>query len=419
MKQIAFFEDVKADPPVLPAGPAPTYVAPLHGEAMRLPRPGFERALVSILRGLAEYAQAARNISHGTISDDGYLGSEWALIVSGARSLLNGEAGRLDCGEMDRQFEALLRSRGGDAEVAAVMAATDQPKAPPRSAKVEAVQIGAKRLTDRQRDLLNLVQVNDQNVAIYTGQEHIPDWAALKSVMTALGGKWQAKSGFRFHEDLDARELVRLALETGEILDAKEAEFFETSAELADQLVQWVAPCPTWRILEPSAGKGAIVRAVKRHCSHALVYCFEPFAAHIPTLEGITPFIRQEDFAAAQMTGPLFDGVVMNPPFSKRQDIRHIIKAVSWLRPGGRLAAIASAGVLYRQDAETVAFRELVDSVGGSIDQNPEGSFLHAGTGVSTVMIRMRRNDLDGAFMAHVDRVTKQAFAGECAEFGK
>jgi predicted RNA methylase len=398
VKQIAFFEDVKVEPPALPAGPPPVYVPKDHHEAMRQPAPGFERALVSILRGLAEYAQAHRKRYLEPVDSDGYIGEEWAKILSSAECLLNGESGRLDCGELSRQFNALRLSGGSEEGITEVLEATAPPKAAPRAAKpakVESVQIGAKRLTDRQRDLLNLVRVNDQNVAIYTGQEHIPDWAALKSVMTALGGKWQAKSGFRFPDDADARELVRLALETGEILDEKEAEFFETPMSLADEMAEWVAPFDGCEILEPSAGRGALCQAIHRICPTAYIHCFEP----MPSLQvqlarmAMVKAVGSDFMATTRPTLSWYDGVIMNPPFSKRQDIRHITHALSFLKPGGRLAAIASAGVLYRDDRLGREFRDLLAAHGGTISKNPEGSFSAVGTNVSTVMVRMRRND--------------------------
>ena len=39
-----------------------------------------------------------------------------------------------------------------------------------------------------------------------------------------------------------------------------------------------------------------------------------------------------------------FDRILMNPPFSKAQDIGHITRAADMLNPGGRLVAICAAG---------------------------------------------------------------------------
>jgi 16S rRNA G1207 methylase RsmC len=76
----------------------------------------------------------------------------------------------------------------------------------------------------------------------------------------------------------------------------------------------------------------------------------------------------------------------MNPPFSKGQEARHILHAMKFLRPGGRLAAIASAGVTFR---ETALYKELREAlaIGGKIEELPPGTFSKEGTDVSTVLI--------------------------------
>jgi hypothetical protein len=362
--------------------------------------------MVGLLRSLAELAQATK-AKGSAITEDGYAGPEWDRILSCSTALLSCDIGRLDGGEMSRQFEALRAGGGDDDSTSAALAATaaigpteNRPpaRASRKSAKestVEHAPIGTKRLTDRQRDLLSLVEVSLENIAVYTGQEHIPDWGALKSVMEALGGKWRTKKGFLFAEDVDAKELVRLAQETGEILDEKEAEFFETPDWLADQLAEWVDPQDGDILLEPSAGRGAIVRAIVKRCNQITVECFEPMPKLAAELERIGQVrIVGSDFMAgryADGSRDYFSGSALNPPFSGRRDIRHITRAFELVKPGGRLAAIASAGVLYREDREYQAFRALIESHGGTIEKNPEGSFKHVGTGVSTVIIRVRK----------------------------
>lgn len=67
-------------------------------------------------------------------------------------------------------------------------------------------------------------------------------------------------------------------------------------------------------------------------------------------------------------------------------------EVLSFLRVGGRLGAIMSAGVRYRGDRLATEFRELVAEHGGRITDNPEGAFLESGTGVRTVTVFMRRS---------------------------
>lgn len=63
--------------------------------------------------------------------------------------------------------------------------------------------------------------------------------------------------------------------------------------------------------------------------------------------------------------------------------------ALGFLRPGGRLVSVMSAGVKYRQDAKTRAFRELVEQHSGTIEDLPEDAFRESGTSVRTVVVTM------------------------------
>lgn len=82
-----------------------------------------------------------------------------------------------------------------------------------------------------------------------------------------------------------------------------------------------------------------------------------------------------------------FDVVLANPPFSKQQDIDHVRHAYRFLRFGGRLVAIMAAGVLFRQNRKTVEFRQWVLSLGGDIEELPEGTFKEEGTMVRAVLV--------------------------------
>ena len=370
-----------------------------HEEAMRSPRPGFERAIVTMFRGVIEYADAHRDRYGGRVKDDGYIGEAWYTLGGALVDLLNGETGRLDCATLDRQIRDLVHG-GGDEHSTATARELVRPKPSPTTRRKKSAEssddIGRRLLTERERELLQNLRVED-NFAVYVPDEFIDDWALLKAIMSALGGTWKRKTrkspgGFAFSDDVDAQEIVRLALETGEILDSKAAEFFETGPELAGELAQWLSPKPGERLLEPSAGKGSLIRAVRDVCPNVEVVCVEPFPENREALIQQRFQPRDADFMALTPDElGTFDLVIMNPPFSKRQDIHHITHAISFLRDGGRLAAIASNGALYRKDRLAEEFRDLIWSHGGAITENPEGSFAHAGTMVRTVQIRLRK----------------------------
>jgi hypothetical protein len=72
------------------------------------------RALVGMVESLARYADAHYQRFESRIGDDGVLGPSWESMVRAARELLNGEAGNLDCGTVDRLLGDMLEMEGFD-----------------------------------------------------------------------------------------------------------------------------------------------------------------------------------------------------------------------------------------------------------------------------------------------------------------
>jgi type I restriction-modification system DNA methylase subunit len=86
-----------------------------------------------------------------------------------------------------------------------------------------------------------------------------------------------------------------------------------------------------------------------------------------------------------------YDLVVMNPPFDRERDVDHVTHALEFLKPGGSLFAIMSAGTEFRETRKAVAFRALVERNGGHFRDLPPGSFRASGTNVNTCIVTMKR----------------------------
>jgi ParB family transcriptional regulator, chromosome partitioning protein len=97
------------------------------------------------------------------------------------------------------------------------------------------------------------------------------------------------------------------------------------------------------------------------------------------------------DCKSWSLRGRLFDRVIANPPFEKQADIDHVLHAWAHLKPGGRLVSVMSAGVTFREDRKTRAFRDFLNEHGALVETNPEGAFKESGTGVSTVLVAITR----------------------------
>ena len=93
-----------------------------------------------------------------------------------------------------------------------------------------------------------------------------------------------------------------------------------------------------------------------------------------------------DDFTQAEHPSE-YDLIVANPPFSKNQDIRHVMQMYHDLKPGGTVAAITSRH--WQQASEKVCkdFRAFLEEVSAQVYEIEEGAFKKSGTGVGTIAI--------------------------------
>lgn len=212
------------------------------------------------------------------------------------------------------------------------------------------------------------------------------DYAAVNKVLEMMGGKWNRSARGHVFK-VDPADLLDSVMLTGEVLDkVKEFQFYPTPRELAERMVEMADIRPGMTVLEPSAGDGAIASAIFRHCGTTLLTMVELDETRIPALKAIPHLeLFRIDFLATNPT-PRFDRIIANPPFTKQQDIDHVNHMLDWLKPGGRLVSVMSAGVTFSQTKKAVAFRERI-ALCGTIESLPEGTFKESGTGVNTVLV--------------------------------
>jgi predicted RNA methylase len=221
-----------------------------------------------------------------------------------------------------------------------------------------------------------------------------PTYTAVNKVLEAAGGKWDRKAKAHVFPIPAADRIDQIVL-TGEIeIPKDEFDYFPTPASLAAQLVEGLPYGIPMRILEPSAGQGALLTAIHTYNPLAQCVAYEISPTNLDVLVKVASsdwcIKHPTDFMEAQATYD-FDAVVMNPPFSKRQDVKHALHAFQFLKQGGYFRAILSAGVTFRSDALTVKFRQMIDDCGGTITPLPTGAFKSSGTMVNTVMVKARR----------------------------
>lgn len=219
------------------------------------------------------------------------------------------------------------------------------------------------------------------------GQLDRPTYVAVNKVLEAAGWKWNKKA--KEHTcDGEAVDVLEQVLLTGEVTVAKnEFGFFPTPRAIVDELIELADIEPGMTVLEPSAGKGAIAYAI---AEIAKPDCYELMEANFAALAGDMHLssVTRADFLTVTPERK-YDRVVMNPPFARQADIKHVMHALKFLKPGGKLVAIMSAAVTFRSDRLTNEFRALVEERDGQITPLPDGAFKESGTMVRTVIVTL------------------------------
>lgn len=146
---------------------------------------------------------------------------------------------------------------------------------------------------------------------------------------------------------------------------------------------------PPLAVLEPSAGLGSLARRCVE--AGAVVDCVEAHMDRAGALAGAKIYRRVigADFLTVAPRGELYDRIVMNPPFDRERDIDHVLHALQFLKPNGRLVAIMSASTEFRETKKSVAFRALMTRKNALWRDLPAGSFSSVGTNCNTVILKV------------------------------
>ena len=218
-----------------------------------------------------------------------------------------------------------------------------------------------------------------------------PLYAEVKRVLEAMGGFWNT-SAQAFLFDYDYQERLLAVLDGRENLPERNpTAYFPTPAGLAASVVKQslgiIGLRPGARVLEPSAGRAALIDAVRDVRSDLVFEACEidPFHREYLAKRGVT--LVGEDLLSFS-TETKYDAVVMNPPFSLAGDksawLTHVEKAMSLLASGGTLIAILPDAAVWRDTAQYKSFRARVLAAGGSFQGNSKDAFKESGTMTAT-----------------------------------
>jgi hypothetical protein len=162
----------------------------------------------------------------------------------------------------------------------------------------------------------------------------------VNKVLADAGGKWDRKAKTHLFAR-NPREALQKFLDTGESVNLKkELQAFYSPPAVAERVVE-LARVEGCKVLEPSAGAGALVMECLRQNARQVTAieldtgCREALLQFHKTVAYIG-----EDFLECTASN-IFERVVMNPPFARNAWKKHLFHALSrFLADGGILACV-------------------------------------------------------------------------------
>lgn len=222
-------------------------------------------------------------------------------------------------------------------------------------------------------------------------------YVKVNEALEAIGGSWNRKiKGHIFPINIEVETLLDDLINNGEYVDAKkEFQFFETPEELAKEMVDWADIESHHKCLEPSAGRGRIVNAILEKSKYINLVefnlenynylCSEYIALLNIWNKDFLQICDEKDFPQT------YDRIIMNPPFSNGQDVKHIFQAWDLLAKDGILVSVVSESPFFRENKLSQEFRKWLDENNAEIRSLESGAFKSSGTMVKTRLIKVRK----------------------------
>ncbi|WP_298029728.1 ParB/RepB/Spo0J family partition protein [uncultured Dysosmobacter sp.] len=247
------------------------------------------------------------------------------------------------------------------------------------------------KIADNILDILGECRTEGNTLYLPEGQLDRATYQAVNKVLESIGGKWNRKAKGHVFAEGDPAELLDGVILAGEITDLKKQyQFFPTPRPVAEKMCELAELDSSCRVLEPSCGKGDLADVVFEHGVTKLLGIelnpdMSQYLDNKPyhTMTGV-------DFLSVVPTGETRPNrVVMNPPFSRQQDIDHIMAAYNILESGGILVSVVSESPFFRSNKKSVDFRAFLESLNAEIIPLEEGAFKESGTMVRTRLVKI------------------------------
>lgn len=143
--------------------------------------------------------------------------------------------------------------------------------------------------------------------------------------------------------DYEPRPVIEQLIFGGVVPEQTSYQFYPTKSQISEDAAQRLYIEPGKSYCEPSAGLGDLAC----HLPMASTLCIELAEVRVKVLESKGYNTVKADFLewAQRNRDQRFDGILMNPPFSKGRALAHLVAAASLIAEDGRLVAILPASM--------------------------------------------------------------------------
>ena len=165
-------------------------------------------------------------------------------------------------------------------------------------------------------------------------------WKEAERVLEQIGG---VKNGRMWTFDYCPHDVLHEIQASGVVPDQVAHQFYPTPSHIVEAMLAEAGISAGARVLEPSAGTGAIADRVREYGPCRPV-CVEISPLHCRILEGKEHDVIEADFLewADEQDALLgsYEYVIMNPPYSEGRALAHLEAARPLLSDGGRIVAL-------------------------------------------------------------------------------
>jgi len=185
-------------------------------------------------------------------------------------------------------------------------------------------------------------------------------------------------------------------------------DYFATPEPVGFKMAEWADIKTGEKVLEPSAGHGAIARFFPEHADVTMIEPSYDLSQRAGLANG-TARIINDTFENLHINNK-YDAIVMNPPYGSggKTSTEHLAKAATHLRDGGRIVALLPRGGMADNRLEQfLKSDEAKDLYTVARVKMPNSTFGRAGTAVNTQILVLEKHknkaDAEGINASDID----------------